>query len=350
MAGGTGGHVFPGLAVADFMTSKGWRVVWLGTEGGMETTLAPGQGYDMEIIRFSGLRGKSIGTWLLLPLRLLLALWQSAGVIRRIRPDVVLGMGGYPAFPGGIMASLLAKPLLIHEQNSIPGLTNKILTKVADKVLLGFPGAISNGGKVMFTGNPVRSTISQLPSPRERYAARMGRLKLLVIGGSLGAQALNTIVPQALRRIPREARPAVTHQAGARHLEALKKNYAEAGVEGELVTFIEDMAARYADCDLVLCRAGALTIAEVSAAGVASVLVPFPYAVDDHQTTNAKFLSDKNAAVLLPQSALTPEMLAELLMGLSRGSLMEMAIKARQLAKPDATREVADACMKMTER
>jgi UDP-N-acetylglucosamine--N-acetylmuramyl-(pentapeptide) pyrophosphoryl-undecaprenol N-acetylglucosamine transferase len=350
MAGGTGGHVFPGLAVADYMKSAGWRVVWLGTEGGMETTLAPRQGYDMEIIRFSGLRGKSIGTWLLLPLRLLLALWQSAQVIRRVRPDVVLGMGGYPAFPGGMMASLLAKPLLIHEQNSIPGLTNKILTKVADKVLLGFPGAIRNGGKVMFTGNPVRSEISLLPSPRERYAARTGRLKLLVIGGSLGAQALNTIVPQALHRIPREARPAVTHQAGARHLEALKKNYAEAGVEGELVTFIEDMAARYADCDVVLCRAGALTIAEISAAGVASVLVPFPYAVDDHQTTNAKFLSDKNAAVLLPQTALTPEMLAELLMGLSRGSLMEMAIKARQLAKPDATREVADVCMKMTKR
>ena len=350
MAGGTGGHVFPGLAVADYMKSAGWRVIWLGTEGGMETTLAPRHGYDMETIRFSGLRGKNLRTWLLLPLRLLLALWQSASVIRRVRPDVVLGMGGYPAFPGGMMASFLSKPLLIHEQNSIPGLANRILTKVADKVLLGFPGAIRNGGKVTFTGNPVRSEISQLPPPRERYASRSGRLKLLVIGGSLGAQALNTILPLALKRIPGEARPSVTHQAGARHLEVLKKNYAEAGVEGELVTFIDDMAARYAECDLVICRAGALTIAEVSAAGVASILVPFPYAVDDHQTFNAKFLSDRNAAVLMPQTALTPETLTELLMGLSRGSLMEMAIKARELAKPDATKDVADACMKMTKR
>ncbi|WP_258192677.1 undecaprenyldiphospho-muramoylpentapeptide beta-N-acetylglucosaminyltransferase [Nitrosospira sp. Nsp2] len=350
MAGGTGGHVFPGLAVADYMKSAGWRVVWLGTEGGMETTLAPRQGYDLETIRFSGLRGKSIRNWFLLPLRLLLALWQSARVILRVRPDVVLGMGGYPAFPGGMMASLLAKPLLIHEQNSIPGLANRILANVADKVLLGFPGVIKSGAKVIFSGNPVRHEISQLRSPAERYAARSGRLKLLVIGGSLGAQALNTILPQALNRIPQASRPSVTHQAGNRHLEALKKNYAEAGVEGELVTFIDNMAARYAECDLVICRAGALTVAELSAAGVASILVPFPYAVDDHQTCNAKFLSDRNAAVLMPQNELTPQVLAELLMGLSRESLMEMAINARELAKPEATRVVADECMKMITR
>ena len=223
MAGGTGGHVFPGLAVGDYMKSAGWRVVWLGTEGGMETTLAPQRGYDLETIRFSGLRGKSIRNWVLLPLRLLLASWQSAKVIRRVRPDVVLGMGGYPAFPGGMMASLLARPLLIHEQNSIPGLANRILANIADKVLLGFPGAIKNGGKVMFSGNPVRSEITQLDPPAERYAARSGGLKLLVIGGSLGAQALNTILPLALKRIPEESRPGVTHQAGARHLESLKK-------------------------------------------------------------------------------------------------------------------------------
>jgi UDP-N-acetylglucosamine--N-acetylmuramyl-(pentapeptide) pyrophosphoryl-undecaprenol N-acetylglucosamine transferase len=286
----------------------------------------------------------------MLPLRLLLALWQSARVIRRVRPDVVLGMGGYPAFPGGMMASLLAKPLLIHEQNSIPGLANTILAKIADKVLLGFPGAIRNGGKVMFSGNPVRREITQLDLPEARYAARSGRLKLLVIGGSLGAQALNTILPQALKRIPQESRPSVTHQAGARHLEALKKNYAEAGVEGELITFIDNMAARYAECDLVICRAGALTVAELSAAGVASLLVPFPYAADDHQTCNAKFLADRNAAILMPQNELTPEVLAELLMGLSRESLQEMAIKARGLAKPDATSVVANECMKMITR
>ena len=350
MAGGTGGHVFPGLAVGDYMKSAGWRVVWLGTEGGMETTLAPQRGYDLETIRFSGLRGKSIRNWVMLPLRLLLASWQSAKVIRRVRPDVVLGMGGYPAFPGGMMASLLARPLLIHEQNSIPGLANRILANIADKVLLGFPGAIKNGGKVMFSGNPVRSEITQLDPPAERYAARTGGLKLLVIGGSLGAQALNTILPLALKRIPEESRPGVTHQAGARHLESLKKNYAEAGVEGELVTFIDNMAVRYAECDLVICRAGALTVAELSAAGVASILVPFPYAVDDHQTSNAKFLADSNAAILMPQNELTPQVLAELVMGLSRKSLMEMAINARALAKPDATRVVAGECMKMITR
>lgn len=347
MAGGTGGHVFPGLAVADYMKTAGWRVVWLGTERGMETTLAPQRGYDMETIRFSGLRGKNIATWLTLPLRLLRALWQSARVIRRVRPDVVLGMGGYPAFPGGLMASLLNKPLLIHEQNSVPGLANRILAKLADRVLLGFPGVIRGDRKVVFSGNPVRSEISQLEAPDKRYAARGGKLKLLVIGGSLGAQALNTIVPQALKLIPEKLRPLVTHQAGTRHLDALRKNYADAEVEGELVTFIENMAARYADSDLVVCRAGALTIAELTASGVASILVPFPYAVDDHQTSNAKFLSDKDAAVLLPQNELTPQGLAELLMGFTRETLLEMAMNARALAKPDATRLVAEACMGM---
>jgi len=351
MAGGTGGHVFPGLAVADHMKTAGWHVVWLGTEKGMETVLVPQRGYDIEVIRFSGLRGKSAATWLTLPLRLLFAFWQSVKVMLRVRPDVVLGMGGYPAFPGGLMASLLGKPLLIHEQNSIPGLANKILAKLADRVLLGFPNAIRNNKKAMFSGNPVRSEISQLEAPEKRYAARSKtgskKLRLLVIGGSLGAQALNTIVPQALKLIPEKIRPLVTHQAGTKHLDLLRKNYAEAAVEGELVTFIENMAVRYADCDLVVCRAGALTISELTAAGVASILVPFPYAVDDHQTSNAKFLSDKNAAVLLPQSKLNPQGLAELLMGFTREELLEMAMKARELAKPNATRLVAEACMGM---
>jgi UDP-N-acetylglucosamine--N-acetylmuramyl-(pentapeptide) pyrophosphoryl-undecaprenol N-acetylglucosamine transferase len=259
----------------------------------------------------------------------------------------VLGMGGYPAFPGGLMASLLNKPLLIHEQNSIPGLVNRILAKLADKVLLGFPNAAMTNKQALFSGNPVRSEIAQLEAPEKRYAARSGKLRLLIIGGSLGAQALNTIVPLALKLIPESQRPLVTHQAGTRHLEALKKNYAEANVEGELVTFIDNMAARYAECDLVVCRAGALTVAELAAAGVASILVPFPYAVDDHQTSNAKFLSDADAAVLLPQSELTAERLAELFLAFTREKLVDMAGKARQLAKPDATRIVAEACMKM---
>ena len=351
MAGGTGGHVFPGLAVADYMKAVGWRVVWLGTEGGMETMLVPQRGYDTRIICFSGLRGKNAVTWFTLPLRLLLAFWQSAKVMFQVRPDVVLGMGGYPAFPGGVMASLLGKPLVIHEQNSIPDLTNKVLAKFADKVLLGFPDAIRNDKKAVFSGNPVRNAISQLDAPETRYATRdkngSGKLKLLVIGGSLGAHALNTIVPQALRLIPENRHPQVTHQAGAKHLDTLRKNYAEAGVAGELVAFIEDMAACYADCDLVICRAGALTIAELAAAGVASILVPFPYAVDDHQTSNASFLSGRDAAVLLPQNELTPQGLAQLLTGLTREKLLEMAVKARALAKPDATRLVAQACMEM---
>jgi len=347
MAGGTGGHVFPALAVADYMKVSGWRVVWLGTKGGMESMLVPQKGYDIETIDFSGLRGKNFITWLTLPLRLLLAFWQSAKVLFQIRPDVVLGMGGYPAFPGGIMASLLNKSLLIHEQNSIPGLANKILARFADKVLLGFPDAIRNEKKVVFSGNPVRNEISQLDTPDKRYAGRSGKFKLLIIGGSLGSQALNTIVPQTLKLIPDNMRPLVTHQAGRKHLETLKKNYAKAGVEGELVVFIEDMAVHYADCDLVICRAGALTIAELTAVGTASILVPFPYAVDDHQTSNAKFLSDKDAAVLLPQNELTPKNLAKLLMGFTREKLLGMAMKARELARPNATRLVAEACMEM---
>lgn len=350
MAGGTGGHVFPALAVADYMKVSGWRVVWLGTKGGMEEILVPQKGYDIEIMDFSGLRGKNFMVWFLLPLRLLLAFWQSAKVLFQIRPDVVLGMGGYPAFPGGIMASLLNKPLLIHEQNSVPGLANKILAKFADKVLLGFPNAIRNEKKIIFSGNPVRKEISQLDMPDKRYAGRSGKLKLLIIGGSLGAQALNSIVPKMLKLIPDHMRPLVTHQAGRKHLETLKKNYAEAGVEGELLVFIENIAVQYADCDLVICRAGALTIAELTAAGIASILVPFPYAVDDHQTSNAKFLSDKDAAVLLPQNELTPQGLAQLLMEFTREKLLGMAMKARELARPDATRLVAEACMEMIKK
>jgi len=350
MAGGTGGHVFPALAVADYMKVSGWRVVWLGTKGGMEEILVPQKGYDIEIMDFSGLRGKNLMVWFLLPLRLLLAFWQSAKVLFQIRPDVVLGMGGYPAFPGGIMASLLNKPLLIHEQNSVPGLANKILAKFADKILLGFPNAIRNEKKIIFSGNPVRKEISQLDIPDKRYAERSGKLKLLIIGGSLGAQALNTIVPKMLKLIPDHMRPLVTHQAGRKHLETLKKNYAEAGVEGELLVFIENIAVQYANCDLVICRAGALTIAELTVVGIASILVPFPYAVDDHQTSNAKFLSDKDAAVLLPQNELTPQGLAQLLMEFTREKLLGMAMKARELARPDATRLVAEACMEMIKK
>lgn len=346
MAGGTGGHVFPGLAVAHYLKEAGWHIVWLGTKSGMESALVQKHGFDMETINFSGLRGKSAVAWLTLPLRLLLAFWQSAKVIFSVRPDVVLGLGGYPAFPGGLMAVLLNKPLVIHEQNSIPGLTNKVLAKLADKVLLAFPGAIQGSiNKILTVGNPVRKEIYQVDSPEKRFEGRNGKLKLLVIGGSRGAQILNTVVPQALKLMPENIRPLVTHQAGGNHLDKLRKDYEELGVEAELFEFIDNIASHYATCDLVLCRAGALTVAELTAVGVASILVPFPYAVDDHQTSNAKFLSENHAAFLLPQEKLIPQSLKELLLNNTREKLLAMAKAARALAKPDATRLVAQACI-----
>jgi UDP-N-acetylglucosamine--N-acetylmuramyl-(pentapeptide) pyrophosphoryl-undecaprenol N-acetylglucosamine transferase len=277
----------------------------------------------------------------LLPFNLLVAFWQSARAIFAQRPDVVLGMGGYISFPGGMMASLLHRPLVIHEQNSVAGLANKVLARLADKVLEGFPGSLPGA---QFSGNPVRKDIAALGAPGARYAVRSGRLRLLVVGGSLGAQILNETVPQALALLPQGERPEVTHQAGEKNIEALRAGYAGAGVQAELVAFIDDMAARYADADVVLCRAGALTVAELACAGVASILVPLPHAVDDHQTGNAKFLAERGAAVLLPQSELTPENLARLLRGLDRQQLLAIAEKARRLGKPEATRIVADTC------
>jgi UDP-N-acetylglucosamine--N-acetylmuramyl-(pentapeptide) pyrophosphoryl-undecaprenol N-acetylglucosamine transferase len=308
----------------------------------MEATLVPRHGYEMEWIRFSGLRGKGPVRVLLLPLNLLVAFWQSARAIFRSRPDVVLGMGGYIAFPGGMMASLLNRPLVLHEQNSIAGLANKVLAQVADRILTGFPGALKKGE---WTGNPVRAAIAALPAPEARYGERQGNLRLLVIGGSLGAQALNEVVPKALALMPATQRPVVTHQAGEKHIDVLERNYREAGVAASSVAFIHDMAAAYAEADLVICRAGALTVAELAAAGVPSVLVPFPHAVDDHQTTNARFLSEQSAAVLIPQSQLDPRGLADVLLGFTREKLLDMARRARSLGKPDATRVVAEHCM-----
>jgi UDP-N-acetylglucosamine--N-acetylmuramyl-(pentapeptide) pyrophosphoryl-undecaprenol N-acetylglucosamine transferase len=346
MAGGTGGHVFPALAVAEFLRGQGWRVVWLGAKTGMESTLVPKYGYDMAWVRFSGLRGKGLLRALALPANLLLAFWQSARAILAERPDVVLGMGGYISFPGGMMASLLRRPLAIHEQNSIAGLANKVLSRVADRVLQAFPDALPGAQS---SGNPVRREIAALPAPRARYAARSGRLRLLVLGGSLGAQALNETVPQALALLEPDARPEVTHQAGARHIEAVRAGYAAAGVKVEALAFIDDMAQRYADADVVLCRAGALTVAELACAGVASILVPFPHAVDDHQTSNAKFLSGRGAAVLLPQSELSARGLADALRGLTRERLLDMAETARSLGRPDATEAVARVCMELAQ-
>jgi UDP-N-acetylglucosamine--N-acetylmuramyl-(pentapeptide) pyrophosphoryl-undecaprenol N-acetylglucosamine transferase len=343
MAGGTGGHVFPGLAVADYLRAAGWRVVWLGAKTGMEATLVPKHGYDMAWVSFSGLRGKGPLAFLLLPLRLLVAFWQSARAIFAHRPDVVLGLGGYISFPGGMMAALFGKPLVVHEQNAIPGLANKVLAAVADRVLCAFPGALKGAS---LTGNPVRPGIAAIATPESRYAGRSGPLRVLVVGGSLGAKVLNDVVPRALALLT-GTRPVVTHQSGAQHVESLREAYSSAGVQARTQAFIEDMAAAYAEADLVVCRAGATTVAEIAAAGVASVLVPYPHAVDDHQTANARFLADAGAAVLLPQSELSAVRLAELLAGLDRVRLLDMARRARSLARPDATSAVAMACAEL---
>ncbi len=342
MAGGTGGHVFPGLAVADEMRGRGWNVVWMGARGGMEARLVPARGYPVEWIRAAALRGKGFIAKLLLPLNLLIVSGKARGRSFGCGPDVVLGMGGYVAFPGGMMASLLARPLAVHEQNAIAGLTNKVLAGVAEKSMQAFPGALKDAE---WTGNPVRADIAAIAEPAVRYARRGGPLRLLVVGGSLGAQALNEAVPKALALISEDVRPSVLHQAGEKNIAELKNSYQASGVRGELVAFIEDMARCYAEADLVICRAGAMTISELSAAGLASLLVPFPHAVDDHQTANARFLSEKGAAILLPQSELTPEKLSALLHSLDREKLLEMAGKARALGKPEAARIVADRCV-----
>jgi UDP-N-acetylglucosamine--N-acetylmuramyl-(pentapeptide) pyrophosphoryl-undecaprenol N-acetylglucosamine transferase len=341
MAGGTGGHVFPGLAVADEMRGRGWTVVWMGARGGLEARLVPERGYAVEWIRAAALRGKGIAATLMLPLNLLIGFWQSARAIFRVRPDVVLGMGGYVAFPGGMMASLFARPLAVHEQNAIAGLVNRVLASVADKAMVAFPDALKNAE---WTGNPVRADIAALAAPAARYAQRSGPLRLLVVGGSLGAQALNEAVPKALALFSEDVRPSVLHQAGEKNLDSLRMNYSTSKVKGELVAFIDDMARRYAEADLVVCRAGAMTVSELAAGGIASVLVPFPHAVDDHQTANARFLAGQGAAVLLSQKDLTPEGLANLIRSLDRKALAAMAQKAKVLGKPDAARVVADRC------
>ncbi len=346
MAGGTGGHVFPGLAVADLLKSRGWKVVWMGNPGGMEAELVPARGYEMAWVRFGALRGKGFLRKLLLPLHLFSAFCQAWREIRRVRPDVVLGMGGYISFPGGVMAVLQGIPLIVHEQNSIAGLANRALALLATRVLCGFPGALRQGE---WAGNPVRQDIAALSPPAERFTGRCPPLRLLVLGGSLGAAAINAAVPRGLSLIAPDERPLVRHQAGAKHLAQLQANYAAAGVQAECVAFIDDMAAAYEWADLVLCRAGALTVAELAAAGVASILVPFPHAVDDHQTANARFLSTAGGAILLPQKEMTPECIS-LLRNYTRGQMLQMAERARSLARPEAAAQVAQVCEELAKQ
>ncbi|MBC7786817.1 MAG: undecaprenyldiphospho-muramoylpentapeptide beta-N-acetylglucosaminyltransferase [Methylophilaceae bacterium] len=345
MAGGTGGHVYPAMAVADELQSRGWNVTWLATEGGMENRLIAGKNYNVAVINMKGVRGKGLLRLVSLPFQLLKAFAQSFAAIKKHQPNVLLGMGGFAAFPGGLMAWLLRKPLVIHEQNSVAGLTNKVLAKFAKKVLVAFPEAFKGVGTLV--GNPVRADITALENPETRFKGRIGSMRLLVVGGSLGAQALNDVVPKALALMVEAQRPQVIHQAGEKHIATLRANYQMAGVNAEAKAFINDMAAMYAWADLVICRAGALTVAELSTAGVASVLVPFPFAVDDHQTTNAAYLADAGAALLVQQSELTATVLYEILQDLSREQCREMAIKARILGKPEATNTVANICMEL---
>ena len=347
MAGGTGGHIFPGLAVAEALRARGWRVHWLGAPGGMEQQLVPPRGFAFEPVRFGGVRGKGPLTLLMLPLRLLRAFWQSLGVVRRVRPDVVVGLGGYITLPGGLMSVLLGRPLVLHEQNSVAGLANRVLASVADRVFSAFPDVLGNA---RWVGNPLRAAFLSQPEPAARFADRSGPLRLLVVGGSLGARALNAVVPAALALMAPAQRPIVVHQSGAKQIDELRANYAAAGVEAELTPFIDDTAAAFADADLVVARAGASTVTELAAVGAAAVLVPFPSAVDDHQTRNARFLVDAGGAWLVPQGDLTPRYLADLLQKIERPALMERALRAKMMQKKEAVDEVVRACEELARK
>ena len=345
MAGGTGGHIFPGLAVAQELRRRGWNVCWLGGKGGalpsMESRLVPPHGLRFEALDFGGVRGKGVLTLALLPLRLLRAFWQSIAVLRKVRPDVVVGLGGYITFPGGMMAVLLGKPLVLHEQNAVAGLANRVLAGVADRVFCAFPSAMP---KARWIGNPLRAEFATQPSPQQRFAGRSGALRVLVVGGSLGARALNEVVPQALALIDPKQRPLVTHQSGASQIEALREHYARAAVQAHLLPFIDDMAAALAAADLVVCRAGASTVTEIAAIGAAALFVPLPGAVDDHQSRNARFLVDQGGGWLLAQRELTPQRLAQFFQQATRENLLACATTARRSARTDASARMADAC------
>lgn len=341
MAGGTGGHIFPGLAVAEALRERGWQVHWLGAPDSMESRLVPPRGFTLHTIAFGGVRGKGAATLVLLPPKLLRAFWQALSVVRRVKPDVLVGLGGYITFPGGMMGVLAGKPLVLHEQNSVAGMANKVLAGIADRMYTAFPKALAKGEWI---GNPLRAAFLQQPAPAERFAGRSGPLRLLVVGGSLGAKALNDTVPQALALLPEGQRPQVLHQSGEKQIEALRANYAAAGVQAELTPFIDDTARAFAEADIVVCRAGASTVTELAAVGAAALFVPFPHAVDDHQTTNAVFLVQAGAAWCVQQTDFTPQALAERLMSLQRGELLGMAERARTVARTDAVAIMVDAC------
>ncbi|QIK38380.1 undecaprenyldiphospho-muramoylpentapeptide beta-N-acetylglucosaminyltransferase [Caldichromatium japonicum] len=349
LAGGTGGHIFPALAVAEMLRQAGAEVFWVGTRAGMEARLVPEQGLAIEWIGIEGVRGKGAGAWLKAPMRLGRAVGQAHAILRQQQPGAVLGMGGFVSAPGGLAAQLLGIPLLIHEQNSIPGLANRLLAHIADRVFESFPGSFPSRRGAILSGNPVRQAIIELPPPEERMQGRTGPAHLLVLGGSLGAQALNRTLPQALALLDPAKRPLVLHQAGERLLAEAQAAYQAAGLTAEVVPFIRDMAAAYAWADLVVCRAGALTVSELAAAGLGAILVPYPYAVDDHQRANARYLAEAGAARLIIQQELTPEHLAATLRPLlaDRAACLSLAQAAHRLARPQAAAEIASACLEL---
>ncbi|MDL2337664.1 MAG: undecaprenyldiphospho-muramoylpentapeptide beta-N-acetylglucosaminyltransferase [Pseudomonadota bacterium] len=343
VAAGTGGHVIPGLAVAKEMQQRGWTVSWLGTSTGMENTLVPPTGIPLDTVAFTGLRGKGLIHTLTGGIRLLAAFWTCLGIIRKRRAQVVLGMGGYLCFPAGLMAALLRRPLMLVNADAALLMSNRSLLSVADRIAFGFDGPAAQGTRHgVVTGNPVRAEIEALPLPAARYAGRSGPLRLLVVGGSLGALVLNRCLPQALALMSPTQRPQVTHQTGAAHAATVQADYARSSVQAEVLPFIDDMAQRLADCDVIVCRAGAITVSELCAAGVASVLVPLVVSTTSHQRDNAQWMASHGAAVHLPQGELTPRHLADVLAALTRESLLAMATKARALARPKAASRVAD--------
>jgi UDP-N-acetylglucosamine--N-acetylmuramyl-(pentapeptide) pyrophosphoryl-undecaprenol N-acetylglucosamine transferase len=347
MAGGTGGHVFPALAVAEELKSRGVEVSWIGTERGIESTLVPKAGLPIHYIKVAGLRGNGLLGWLLAPFKLIKAVYQSAQLINTIKPNVVLGLGGFASGPGGVAAKLLGKPLAIHEQNAIPGMTNQLLSRLANKVMEAFTASFKPSRNALWVGNPVRKAIEELAEPEQRLSERSGPLRLLVLGGSLGARALNNVVPQAVKLLKQDVE--VKHQCGKRHIDECLQAYKKEGVEADVVSFIDDMADVYGWADLVICRSGALTVAELSAAGVASILVPFPYAVDDHQTKNGQVLTKCGAAKLFQEKELSAELLAEEINKLSvnRTELMAMAKAARAQANRNTAAQISDICMEL---
>jgi UDP-N-acetylglucosamine--N-acetylmuramyl-(pentapeptide) pyrophosphoryl-undecaprenol N-acetylglucosamine transferase len=349
MAGGTGGHVFPALAVAAALRAIGARVVWLGTAAGLEVRAVPEAGIELHCVRIAGLRRRGAWRWLLAPLTLGVALVEALAIVARVRPALVLGFGGYASGPGGIAAWLTRRALVVHEQNAVPGLTNRLLCRVADRVLEAFPGSFPRSVGALRTGNPVRAEFAAIAAPADRLGARDGPLRVLVVGGSQGARALNEIVPGAIALLPGACPVEVHHQSGEAELEATRERYRVLGARAEVSAFIDAIAAAYAWADVVICRAGAMTVAELAAAGAPAILVPYPHAVDDHQTRNARYLVEAGAALLLPQAELEPARLADWIAGLhaARGRLLEMAECARRVALPDATERVVAACVEV---